>query len=458
MPNSFVFDANKCTGCGACRLACSIENQLAPEQSWRSIETFNPRRHQDAPLYHLSLACNHCDEPVCMYACPALAYRRDSVTGAVLLDENKCIGCRYCSWACPFDAPVFDRERGVMSKCTFCNHRLHDGLKPACASLCPTGALDFGDLPESELENEVDGFPSTDLGPRIRIDPLKPGRRLPVMTATEVASPFVELGEQAGSPRSAGKRIALETEWSLLVFTTLSAALVAVVAAGLKAIVPIAAWQFAGASALAMGLGALHLGRPGRSYRAILNLRRSWLSREVVTTSAFFGLGTAYLWRAPESQTLGATAVLVGFLGLFCADRVYGVFKTALPAYRHSASVLWTGLLLTGVFTGTAWLAGILGFGKLSLYVLRKLEFIDRGRPVRPIVSAARAGLGLVLPAILWLIDFNGLIAYVIGAVLLGEVIDRCEYYVELEPESPSREMARDFAKEIATREPAIVG
>jgi Fe-S-cluster-containing dehydrogenase component len=105
MANSFLFDPNRCTGCGACRLACSIENQLEPERSWRRIDTFNRTRHPGVPLYHLSLACNHCAEPACMFACPALAYSRDEKSGAVLLDEGKCIGCRYCAWACPYDAP-----------------------------------------------------------------------------------------------------------------------------------------------------------------------------------------------------------------------------------------------------------------------------------------------------------------------------------------------------------------
>ena len=156
MPNSFVFDPNRCTGCHACRVACGIENELAPERSWRRIETFNARHHPGVPLFHVSLACNHCAEPACMYACPALAYHRDRSTGAVLLDEGKCIGCRYCAWACPYDAPVFDDERGVMSKCTFCDHRLKEGRKPACTALCPTRALDFADLAEADLVNEID--------------------------------------------------------------------------------------------------------------------------------------------------------------------------------------------------------------------------------------------------------------------------------------------------------------
>ena len=434
MPNSFIFDVNRCTGCGACQLACSIENELGPERSWRRIETFNPRHHPWAPLFHLSLACNHCDEPACMYACPALAYDRDAVTGAVLLDESKCIGCQYCLWACPYDAPVFDKGLGVMSKCTFCNHRLQKGLKPACALLCPTGALDFADLPEEQLVNGIEGFPQTDLGPRIQIRPLATGRSLPVMTASSVAQPVV-------ATDSSGSGISLKSEWSLMLFTSAAAALVALVAASVKSASTINPIAFVGAAVVTMGLATLHLGRLERAYRAVLNLRRSWLSREVVTIPGFLALATLYAFAGPSAIALGATATLVGFLGLVCADQVYSVLRPSIPAYRHSASVVWTGFFLAGVFSGTAWLAGIFGFGKLALYVLRKLEFIDAGRPVRPVVTAARTLFGLVLPPVLWLIDFQAWFPAIVAGALIGELIDRGEYYEELESESPRREM-----------------
>ncbi len=444
MPNSFVFDPNRCTGCGACRLACSIENDLGPARSWRRIETFNPRRHPSAPLFHLSLACNHCSEPACMYACPALAYRRDEATGAVLLDESKCIGCKYCSWACPYDAPVFDSNRGVMSKCTFCNHRLQDGLEPACASLCPTGALGFGDLPEAGLVNEIDGFPDTELGPRIQIRPLEPGRRLPVMTAPEATTPFT-LAPQTGS---AG--ISLRSEWSLMLFTTLAAVLVGLVASAFAGSASVHPGLFAGGAALTMGLAMLHLGRLERAYRAVLNLRRSWLSREVLSLTAFMAAAILYLWLVPDSFGLALMATLLGFLSLYCADQVYSVLERAGPGYRHSASVLWTGFYLTGVFIGSGWLAGGFGFGKMSLYVLRKARFIEAGRPVRPGLSAARLALGFVLPFGLWFFGPVGFHGVIIAAVLAGELIDRGEYYVELEPTSPSLEMQQTLEERIA--------
>ncbi len=444
MPNSFVFDPNRCTGCHACRVACGIENELAPERSWRRIETFNARHLPSIPLFHLSLACNHCAEPACLYACPALAYHRDRSTGAVLLDEDKCIGCKYCSWACPYAAPVFDDERGVMRKCTFCNQRLKEGLKPACASLCPTRALDFADLPESDLVNDIDGFPVTDLGPRISIAALKPGRRLPVMSAITPEEPHI------ANVESMSPGISLRSEWSLMLFTMLAATSVALLTSTVAGAFVLPPFALVVGSAVTMGLGALHLGQPWRSYRAVLNVRRSWLSREVLSLSAFFCTAIVHLWLAPDSLILAAVTILFGFVALYCADQVYGVLERAGPGYRHSASVLWTGFFLTGVLLGSGWLAGAFGFGKLSLYIIRKLRFIELRRPVRPGVSAARLALGFVLPLVLWRLEPVGWRDYIIGAVLIGELIDRGEYYTELEPTSPGLEMREALGRRIA--------
>ena len=141
----FVFDINKCTGCQACSIACEIENELEPGADWRQVTTFNERHVPGVLSFHLSVACNHCVDPPCMKNCPALAYSKDAVTGAVTVDPDLCIGCRYCTWACPYDAPRFNTASGVVEKCTFCQHRLEDGLEPACVTSCPTGALKLAD-------------------------------------------------------------------------------------------------------------------------------------------------------------------------------------------------------------------------------------------------------------------------------------------------------------------------
>ena len=157
MRAAFLFDPDRCTACEACRIACAIENNEGRDTGWRTISTFNPQRHPDLPTRHLSLACNHCDTPACSLGCPAAAYDRDEKTGAVLLDPEKCIGCRYCSWVCPYDAPKFDDTRGVMTKCTFCKHRVDKApagatpgvdpeYTPVCVSSCIANAMHFGDL------------------------------------------------------------------------------------------------------------------------------------------------------------------------------------------------------------------------------------------------------------------------------------------------------------------------
>lgn len=448
MANSFVFDPNRCTGCGACRLACSIENQLEPGRSWRRIETFNSRHHPGAPVYHLSLACNHCDEPACMYACPAQAYRRDATTGAVILDEGKCIGCRYCAWACPYDAPVFDAARGVMSKCTFCAHRLAEGSKPACAALCPTRALDVADVPETMIGNDIPGFPATDLKPRIQIVPLKATRSLPLMTAPPIADPAPAPEESSASD------ISLRSEWSLALFTLATASLVGAFASRVLGSVALDPVAFVAGTAVTLGLAAVHLGRKGRAWRAILNLRRSWLSREVASVSAFFASANAFLWIAPDSAWLAWSAVLIGFVALLCTDYVYGVLRTFHPL-AHSASVLLTGALLTAVLSAWVWPSALLGFAKLALYVLRKLSFVESGRRVRPVLSAARAGMGLVLPPVLWLLDFQQYQLIIIVAIVIGELIDRCEFYMELERVTPRRELRMVLREQVA--QPAMV-
>jgi Fe-S-cluster-containing dehydrogenase component/DMSO reductase anchor subunit len=438
MRYSFVFDQNRCTGCHACRLACTIENGLALDQSWRSIHTFNPRHEPAAPVFHLSLACNHCAEPACLTACPAQAYEKDGMTGAVLVDDAKCIGCRYCTWACPYDAPCFDAASGVITKCTFCVERIREGGQPACAALCPTGALKFERLTEEEITNDAAGFPQTEFEPAIRIIPWREGGAPVGFGAASGAS--VPPPAQATA-----SRITLRSEWSLALFTFLVSILFGLVMAASMGDRTVSPVLFLGIAVAGLGLSTLHLGKPLRAWRATLGVRTSWLSREIVGVGAFGACGAAYLAWLPQQDAVGWLATAVGLFALVSIDMVYGVTERPGITVPHSGNALLTGLYLAGVLSVSPALVGLVGFVKLALYTRRKLQLMRAGLPARPVGSVVRVLLGFGVPAATW-IAAGDIPGWAMVAVLLGELVDRGEYYSELEIRSPQRQLAHALA------------
>jgi Fe-S-cluster-containing dehydrogenase component len=170
-----VIDQEKCTGCGYCTLACQAHNDTPPEIQWNRV--IEAGKMGNEPVY-LSRPCMHCDHAPCVSACPVRAsYKR--ADGIVMMDYDRCIGCRYCEIACPYGARAFNwtefsgdnpavpewgipevprRPRGVAEKCSFCYHRIDRGLSlglkpgidadatPACVVACPVKARVFGDL------------------------------------------------------------------------------------------------------------------------------------------------------------------------------------------------------------------------------------------------------------------------------------------------------------------------
>ena len=182
-----VIDIDKCIGCGFCIRTCQANNDISPDIQWtRLLET---RKIAGEPRY-LPVPCQHCENAPCVGACPVKAtYHRPD--GIVVMDYDRCIGCRYCEVACPYGARSFNweafdgdnpvvprwgtpevarRPRGVVEKCTFCAHRIDRGLAlgltpgedpeatPACVSACPVKARTFGDLndPESRVNQLLD--------------------------------------------------------------------------------------------------------------------------------------------------------------------------------------------------------------------------------------------------------------------------------------------------------------
>ena len=152
MRAGFLFDLERCTGCDACVLACTIENELPPGESWRQVNTFNEARLHPAPFYHLSMACNHCEDAPCVTVCPTGASHYGPA-GTVQVNPDKCSGCKACITGCPYEARHIDPRSGAAEKCTFCMHRLESGIPTtSCQEICPTQSIYFGDLNDSDSE------------------------------------------------------------------------------------------------------------------------------------------------------------------------------------------------------------------------------------------------------------------------------------------------------------------
>lgn len=151
----FYFDQSRCNGCKACAIACKDKHDLPIGVQWRRIVEYTGGSWQteDGTLkanifsYYTSISCNHCENAVCIEVCPTTAMTRRA-DGTTFVDTTKCVGCRYCEWACPYSAPQFNAETGHMSKCDGCADYRAEGKNPACVDACPLRALEFGDIDE----------------------------------------------------------------------------------------------------------------------------------------------------------------------------------------------------------------------------------------------------------------------------------------------------------------------
>jgi anaerobic dimethyl sulfoxide reductase subunit B (iron-sulfur subunit) len=197
---AFYYDQSACTGCKACQIACKDDNDLEANVLWRRVVEVTggdwiqqgPTWVQNIFTYYLSVACNHCEKPICEEVCPTKAIsKRDD--GIVLIDQDKCIGCRYCEWACPYGAPQYQSDKGKMSKCDFCYDYIDQELPPACVAACPMRALDFGELSELQAKygtvDDIYPMPDPSLTkPAMIITPHK--------SATLVATEGVQIGNK----------------------------------------------------------------------------------------------------------------------------------------------------------------------------------------------------------------------------------------------------------------------
>ncbi|MDH5729315.1 MAG: dimethyl sulfoxide reductase anchor subunit [Gammaproteobacteria bacterium] len=403
--HGFHFTADNCIGCHACEAACSEKNDLPAHISFRSVGYLEGGTYPAYKRLNISMACNHCDNPVCLKGCPTRAYTKFAEYGAVLQDPDICFGCGYCTWVCPYNAPQLDPVKGEVSKCNMCVDRLEVGLKPACASACLGGALDFGII-ESKPENReqaklrIPGFPTPEItNPNIRFQQT---RSLPRELTRIDTQPIKYQRDEQGLGEYKVKPISADSNkaWSLrklrsredpLVLFTLISQLVV---GGFTAIFALPLFGVDSLSAssnpttfaitllcmmlmqsFALAISTMHLGKPHRFYRAFNNIKYSPVSREVASLAVFFSLFMTYLanhffgsllWSMQTSQTLGlalgSLSVFTGLIFIYAMHKIYRI--EARPYWNHwqvLTSFFGSVLSLGGLFVGAIF--------SLSLYL-----------------------------------------------------------------------------------------
>ena len=168
MQIGFYFDQTRCTGCGACQVACKDWHDIpAGPEKWMRVLYNEKGKFPEVFVSYTVAPCYHCKDPVCLPACPADAITKRQEDGIVVVDTQLCVGNQECDEkcrkACPYDAPQFSEEPGAkMRKCNYCLDRHLEGRLPVCVEACPTRALDAGFLEEIEAKygetREAEGF------------------------------------------------------------------------------------------------------------------------------------------------------------------------------------------------------------------------------------------------------------------------------------------------------------
>jgi Fe-S-cluster-containing dehydrogenase component len=174
---ALVIDLNVCVGCHACVTSCKQWNTSSYRSGplfddrpfdhdptgtfFNRVQTFEIGEFPNTETLHFPKSCLHCEDAPCVPVCPTGASHKRDKDGIVLVDYDKCIGCKYCSWACPYGMREFDEYQKVMKKCTLCVDRVDDESlppaerKPACVLACPTSARLFGDVHDENSEASI---------------------------------------------------------------------------------------------------------------------------------------------------------------------------------------------------------------------------------------------------------------------------------------------------------------
>ena len=325
---AFEVDLDACTGCKACVTGCHNLNGLDDGEVWRTVGVLHGGSAAAPAQQTVTSACHHCLEPACMLGCPVRAYEKDPITGIVRHLDDQCIGCQYCIFMCPYDAPKYNARRGIVRKCDMCSDRLAHGEAPACVQACPNEAIRIAVVAEASVVEaaEASGFVPGAAGPDATLPTTIYRSERPAPRNLLPADFYAVGAERAHPPLVA-----------MLVLTQLSAGAFAVdwaaLALGGRALGTASALFALALGVAALGASLAHLGRPLYAFRAFLGLGTSWLSREIVGFSLFAALAAAVAAsRCVPSlgrllPSLDLAVALAGAAAVGCSVMVYAVTR-----------------------------------------------------------------------------------------------------------------------------------
>ena len=372
---AFEVDLDACSGCKSCVAACHAMNGLEDDESWRDVGLLHGGGDGEPVLQHVTTACHHCLDPACMHACPVDAYEKDPATGIVKHLDDQCFGCQYCTLACPYDAPKYSVAKGIVRKCDMCSDRLAEGEAPACVQSCPGEAIRIGvvDVNQVVEESETNLFVPGAPEPEITL-PATNYRTTRVLPRNMVPADYYSVHPTA-PPWPLIVMLAL-TQMSVGAFLVEQVLGLVAPAALMASIRPLHSASALVFGLLALAVSVLHLGRPQYAFRAVIGLRHSWLSREIVAFGLFAGLAVTYAaWPWMDAgggaggaapPWLGWTVSGVGVAGIGCSVMVYQFTrkdfwngwstgcKFLLTAAVLGLAAAWLSLMVTAAWTESA--------------------------------------------------------------------------------------------------------
>jgi Fe-S-cluster-containing dehydrogenase component/DMSO reductase anchor subunit len=418
MLSGFIFNHTRCVNCNACSAACIIENGWTIHP--RNIFTYNSEAENLLPVINLSMACNHCQSAVCMQGCPSLVFSRDNNTGAIIFDEKKCIGCKYCQWNCPYDAPKFDYIKKTITKCNLCNSGLKEDRQPACSTACPTGALSFGYITDTEMGRVYSWLPDKRLVPSIAFTSDK--SMIPLKIIPENPDSIIKQNRDKNGRNISG-------DLSLIIFSFLSTISVSLIMSSFFTGLLPDKWLFISLLVASGVISLFHLGKIPRFWRSVSNLRNSPLSREIAAFLLYSGVSAVAV--SLDQPSIIISAAITGLIFLYLIDNVYIFSDRKKSTVLHSGQTFISSLIIVSFISST-----VLPFVFIAIIKLGLTIYSLCREKVWNSVFALRflRIVLLVLPGSVLVLQHSYRDIAIILLFLTGELIDRILFYVDFNP------------------------